>query len=294
MKRILFSFLILSTVLLSACSPFRSVMQTTSSSSYEEPSFGGYGYESEATMDGTKMMDGSYDLVASPTSATVEDRKIIKTGSLSLHVTSVQETIPVFTTMVEGMGGNVDSSNITRGSNSYNGDMTVRVPSDKFDESMTAFKDAAVYVDSEYTNASDVTEYYTDLSTRLTNKQAEEAQYLEILKQATTVTDILSVTQYLSNVRYEIESLQGQIKSYDSQIDKSTISIYLTEDESISAVSATWKPVSTLRTALSDWVVFLQGGVDSLIYLVIFGWPLLIVAWGVRVWMKKSKKTSKK
>lgn len=296
MKRILFSFLILSTVVLSACSPFRSM---TGSSSYDyddyESSSSGYYPESEEMMGGDKYMADSVTLAA-PTSSTTseEERKIIKTGSLSLHVESVQDMVPVITALVEGVGGNVDSSNITRGYNSYSANLTVRVPSDQFDASMTALKEQAVYVDSEYTNASDVTEYYTDLETRLSNKQAEEAQYLEILKQATTVTDILSVTQYLSNVRYEIESLQGQLKSYDSQIDKSTITIYLSEDESVSAVSQTWKPLSTLRQAASDWVVFLQSGVDGVIYLVIFGWPLLIVAWGVRRWLRRNRKPVRK
>ncbi len=296
MKRFLFTSLVLSTLLLSACSPFRSM----SGSSYDyddyESTSSGYYPESEGMMGGDKYMaDSTYDLAAPSTSTTVtEDRKIIKTGSLNLHVESVQEAMPVITKLVEDAGGNVDSSNITRGYNSYSANMTVRVPSDQFDASMTAFKEQAVYVESEYTNASDVTEYYTDLETRLSNKQAEETQYLEILKKAETVTDILSVTQYLSNVRYEIESLQGQINSYDSQIDRSTITLYLGEDESVSAVSETWKPLSTLREAASDWIVFLQGGVDGLIYLVIFGWPLLVVAWAVRRWLRRNRKAVRK
>lgn len=296
MKRILFSFLILSTVVLSACSPFRSMSGNSYDYDDYESSSSVYYPESEGMMGGDKYMFDSADniSVASPTSVTVEDRKIIKTGSLSLHVESVQDMVPVITALVEGIGGNVDSSNITRGYNSYSANLTVRVPSDQFDSTMTSLKEQAVYVDSEYTNASDVTEYYTDLETRLSNKQAEEAQYLEILKQATTVTDILSVTQYLSNVRYEIESLQGQLKSYDNQIDKSTITLYLSEDESVSAVSQTWKPLSTLRQAASDWVVFLQSGVDGVIYLVIFGWPLLIVAWGVRRWLRRNRKPVRK
>ena len=292
MKRILFSFLILSTVVLSACSPFRSM--TGGSSDYDdyETTSSGYYPESEGMMGG--QISAKADLSFLDETVLAEERKIIKTGSLSLHVESVQDVIPVITKSVEDEGGSVDSSEINRGSNSYNGNMTVRVPSDKFEASMLAFKEQAVYVETEYTNASDVTFYYTDLETRLSNKQAEEAQYLEILKKADTVTDILSVTQYLSDVRYEIESLQGQLKSYDNQIDLSTITLYLSEDESVSAVSETWKPISTLRTALSDWVVFLQGGVDGAIYLLIFGWPLLIVAWGVRTYLRRNRKPSRK
>jgi hypothetical protein len=130
-----------------------------------------------------------------------------------------------------------------------------------------------------------ICEYYMDMEARLTNKQAEEAQYLEIMKQASTVTDTLAVTQALNNVQYEIESLQAQIKSYDTQIDYSNIYISLSEDESAAATSETWSPSSTLHGAQSDFVVFLQGAADLLIYAGIFGGPLLLLillVWIVR------------
>lgn len=256
----------------------------------------GYGYAPmmdevayESSYDSTKFMMGADAILVSD-----EDRQIIQTGELNLHVESVQDAVVAITTFVESKGGTVSNSNVTRGTNSYSGYMTLRVPSAEFDATVAGLKEMAVYVASEYINADDVTEYYTDLQTRLSNKQAEEAQYLEILDQTATVTETLAVTQALSNVRYEIESLQGQLKYYDSQVDDSTISIYLSEDESVSTVSETWKPVSTLKGALSDWVVFLQGAADAVVYLVIFGWPLLIVAWGVRAWHRRSKKSSKK
>lgn len=293
MKRLLFSSLLLSSLLLSACSPWSSYRVSQSSGPSAPSSYGDM--EEEAAYDvsssgGKAIIDGSDNINA----VTGEDRKLIKTGSLSLHVESVQEAIPSITSYVESIEGNVDSSNLVRGSNSYSATMSLRVPSDQFDAAMTTLKEQALYVESEYTNASDVTEYYTDLETRLTNKQAEEEQYLEILNRATTVTDVLSVTQYLSNVRYEIEYLQAQINSYDGQIDYSTVSVYLTEDESVSAVAGTWKPGSTVNTALSDFVVFLQGAVDAVIYLVIFGWPFLLIGLGVRSFLKRRRKTSKK
>lgn len=247
---------------------------------------------SEYEMD--DMMSSRTVLNDSTYSPEQEDRKMIYTANLTLHVEDVRDAGTEIKTFVEGLGGNVTDSSITRGDNSYTGWFTVRVPVEQFDTALSGLKEMAVYVESEYSNAQDVTEYYTDLESRLTNKQAEEAQYLEILDQAESVTDILAVTQYLSTVRYEIESLQGQIKYYDSQIDYSSITVYLNEDESVSAVTETWKPVSTVRSAFSDWVVFLQGAVDGVIYLLIFAWPILILAWGVRKWLRRDKKSSKK
>lgn len=247
---------------------------------------GAMDYSLSAEKSMMPVANDSYD-------ASVTDRQIIKTANLSLHV----EDVRAAATEVEGVttqeGGNVISSSVTRGDKSYYGYMTVKVPADKFDETMTALTALAVYVESQDTNASDVTEQYMDLQSRLTNKQAEEAQYLAILKQADNVTDTLAVTQALSNVRYEIESLQGQIKLYDSQIDYSTINLSLSEDESAQAASETWNPGSTVHEAQSDFVVFLQGAVDLAIYAVIFGGPLLLIL--ILVWLlRRGRKPGKR
>lgn len=217
--------------------------------------------------------------------ASITDRKLIKTGDLSLHVESVNQSTADITTVVTEKKGMVISSTVTRGDKSYSGYMSVRVPATEFDATMSSLKTLARYVESENSNVSDVTEYYTDLEARLKNKQAEEAQYLEIMKQADTVTDTLAVTQALNDVQYEIESLQAQIKNYDTQIDYSTIYISLSEDESVAATAETWSPSSTFHGAQSDFVVFLQGAVDLLIYAVIFGGPvllLILLVWIVR------------
>lgn len=228
-----------------------------------------------------------------PDTTATQDRKLIKTGDLSLHVKSVNTAVTDITNVVTQEAGMVISSNVIRGETSYSGYMNVRVPANKFEETMTGLKALAVYVESEDSNSSDVTEYYTDLETRLTNKQAEEQQYLAILKQADNVTDTLAVTQALNDVQYEIESLQAQIKSYDTQIDYSNIYINLSEDESVTTTSETWSPSSTLHGAQSDFVGFMQSVVDALIYAVIFGWPVLVILVIVKIVRRRSKKARK-
>ena len=164
----------------------------------------------------------------------------------------------------------------------------MRIPADRFEEAMVGLKGFALYVESEYVDADDVTEEYTDLEARLTNYQAEEAQYVAIMERANSVEEILKVTQSLSNVRYQIERIQGQLNYYDNRVDYSTISVSLNEDESVSNVAGKWLPGSTASEALSDFVVFLQSLVDKGIYLAVFGWPILLIA--LWFWMKKRKR----
>ncbi|MBD0257229.1 MAG: PAS domain S-box protein, partial [Cytophagales bacterium] len=52
---------------------------------------------------------------------------------------------------------------------------------------------------------------YTDLDAQLRNLQATEGQYLELMKRATTIDDILMVQNRLASVRGEIEQTQGRL-----------------------------------------------------------------------------------
>ena len=140
---------------------------------------------------------------------------------------------------------------------------------------------------SESVSADDVTEEYADLEARLNNHRAEEAQYLALLQRAGTMSETLEVTRALSEVRYQIERMEGQLKNYDSRVDYSRISISLSEDDSAGSVAGKWRPGGTVQTAFSDWIAFLQTGVDKIIYAVIYGWPLLVLYLGYRWWRRR-------
>jgi Flp pilus assembly protein TadB len=66
-----------------------------------------------------------------------------------------------------------------------------------------------------------------DLEARIRSKQALEAQFLEIMKQARSVTDALEVQRQLSEVRGEIERLEGRRRFLENQSSLSTITVTL-------------------------------------------------------------------
>ncbi len=213
------------------------------------------------------------------------DQKVIKTGSLSLHVDDVQMSVDDITSKVSEWNGFVLDSNLNRGEDSYYAYMSVKVPANSFETAMDGLKELSLIVNSESSNAQDVTETYSDLQARLNNLEAEEESYLALLDGRGTLEEVLAVTKALSTVRYQIESAQGQINYYDARVDFSTISVSLTEDSNVSAVAEKWRPISTVRDSFSGFVVFLQDAVDWIINVAIFGWPvllLLLIIWWVR------------
>ncbi|MEA2175784.1 MAG: hypothetical protein QOD00_3376, partial [Blastocatellia bacterium] len=73
----------------------------------------------------------------------------------------------------------------------------------------------------------DVTEEFYDLEARIKAKRALEAQFMEIMKQAHTVTDALQVQTQLAEVRTEIERLEGRRRYLEDQSSLSTITVTL-------------------------------------------------------------------
>ncbi len=252
------------------------------------PSYGGYegkmDYDEAAAAGRAYNMTSSYmpmpDMEESAGAGTVttDSQKVIQTASLSLHVEDVRETAEVVNQKVSEWGGFVENSNVTRYDTSYSAYMTLRVPKEQFAAAIVALKDLSIYVSNEYSNAEDVTETYLDLEARLNNMKAEEAQYLTILEKAGTITETLEVTRALSSVRAEIESLESRLQYYDARVDFSSISLTLSEDESAVVANETWRPLSTIRAAIKDWIETLQALVDDLIYVIIFAGPIVLIA----------------
>ncbi|MFA5185860.1 MAG: DUF4349 domain-containing protein [Patescibacteria group bacterium] len=268
-----------------------------------------YGVASEVAAPSVGMMSPSSEYYPSPMppidngGATIADRqkvgdKIIRTGNLNLRVDDADKRMTEAKALAKQFGGFVDNSNLVDNGGVKTGYITVRVPSDKYDELISAAKKMAVLVLSENSNSEDVTAQYVDLSARLKSAQAEEAQYLDILKQAKTVEDTLKVTQALSQVRTTIEQLQGQLRYLGDRTDYSTLTISLTEETKIQAPTKLWKPLETIRIAFQGLIVSLQALVDFLIGLAIYGigfiLPLVLLVWLayrlVRWIIKKMKK----
>jgi len=100
------------------------------------------------------------------------------------------------------MRGEVFSSNFNeyrRGLKS--GQMTVKVPVDKFQKVVNEIKSVATQVVSGSTSGMDVTERYVDLKAQLKNKRAEETTFVELLDRSSKLDDILMVSKEIANVR---------------------------------------------------------------------------------------------
>ena len=217
------------------------------------------------------------------TAADVE-QKIIKTGSLTLVVDDVAETINAISSVASDAEGFVSYSSVSElEDGTHSGNITIRVPFALFETTLGQLKAFANLVEYESVSGTDVTEEFTDLQARLGNAEAQEATYLEILDLATTVEDVLSVERVLADVREDIEVYEGRIKYLEDRTSMSTISTYLSEEASVLIPSKEFRPWTTVKEAARAFVAVVQGLVNVLIWIVIVGGgillPLALIVW---------------
>jgi uncharacterized protein DUF4349 len=207
-------------------------------------------------------------------------RKIVRNGSLELLVADVGQTASKIRAIVDDMGGFVEKSAQTN-TGGHTAVITARVPAGSLDRLMAEVKKLALTIDRENVEARDVTRDYVDLDARLRNAHAEEAQYLQILKRATTVKDTLEGAEKLSSVRGRIEQLQGEMKYLTTQIDMSSLEISLRGEAGATVLGIHWRPLRQAKVALGDMISGLADWADSVIAFFI-NLPLIVV-WLVSV-----------
>lgn len=213
------------------------------------------------------------------------DKKVIKSGNLDLKVKSADDAVGKIAQVAKNNQGEIFSSEIMQSANgkTKNGYVTVKVPVAKFETAFNELKKVASLVLTESVSGQDVTEQYTDLQSRLKNKQAEEASFLKILEQSGEIKDILLVTKEISRVRGEIEVLQGRIRLMDSQTDMSTIMISLTEDANITVVDS-WRPWQVIKNSVNALIKNLQGLINFIIRFIIQALPVLLI-YALVIWI---------
>lgn len=253
---------------------------------------GGYG-------DGASTVD---DILANAMAQAQGPRVIIYTGNISLVVKDTRQAVQAITALAAEQGGYVSDSNIYQDNEVPRGSVTIRVPAENFQDTLARLRNMAVRVESESTNSQDVTEEFTDLEARKTNLEFTEEALQTLLEERQRVgktSDILEVYRELTQIRGQIEQIEGRMRYLANQSALSTIQIALTPDVLYQPVSvAGWEPQGVAKQAVQALVAALQGLANILIWVVIFILPLLVIIllpvvvliWLIRWWWKRRKK----
>lgn len=274
-RSILFA-LVLFALVLSACSPAASPF----------PEIGGLSSKEGWSLDAA-MEPPSADYARSPEEAgegsVSQERIVIKEATLEIVVKDPPQTLNMITKLADEMGGYVVNANLhqTRtisGEEHPRASITIRVPSSMFDEALGLIEAESDRLPVRNVNSQDVTSEYRDLQSRLRNQEAAENQLIRIMESASKTEDVLNVHRELTNIREQIELIKGKIQFYEQSSQLSAIRVEIIPKESVLPVTiAGWQPVGVVRDAVQSLVNTLQFLATTLIWIVIYLIPVLLV-----------------
>lgn len=151
------------------------------------------------------------------------DQKIIKNATLRFETADISKTASVIISEIKKYNGFIESDNETKDYNSFSRRITVRVPNKFFENILNETTKGITYFDEKVITAQDVTSQYIDIEARLKAKRALENRYLELLRKATKVSDMLEIEKELLDIREEIESNEQQLLYLQNRVSMSTI-----------------------------------------------------------------------
>ena len=167
-------------------------------------------------------------------------QKIIYSADLRIQTTEFDKAAHALEQSVSAIGGFVENSDVY-GNVNYNDDGTttivdrsayyiLRIPSASFEAFLQQTEGLGNVLSSSRT-AQNVTSKYTDYEARLSALYTQEERLLDMLTKAAEVESLIALEERLADVRYEIESIERNLRNLDMQIGYSTVCIDLQEVE---------------------------------------------------------------
>ncbi len=155
----------------------------------------------------------------------VNSLKIIKTGAIRIEVENFEKSRIELDSLIKTYKGFVANEVASRPNDLMESRITVKVMPEQFYSFMNSLSPMAIKVHDKSIQTKDVTEEYTDLEARLKAREDVANRYKEILKEAKSVDEILTVEAKLQNVLEEIESAKGRIRYFNNQVGLSTVTV---------------------------------------------------------------------
>ena len=189
----------------------------------EEPEQISDNYQSDTIQSPGQTQKSPASSKNNPASKIDWDKKIIKNASLNLEV----KEFKVFNTAVrektKQFGGYIAMEEQSQSEYKVESIMTIKVPVDQFDNAVTQFtNDAKKFIEKKITSE-DVTAEVVDTKSRMEAKKQVRLRYLDLLKQAKNMEEILNVQQEINGIQEQIESAAGRIEYLSNSAVYSTI-----------------------------------------------------------------------
>ncbi len=231
------------------------------------------GLVDDAAQSVTYMSAALGDLPSDSPPEADASRRVAHSSDFNLIVNNPRETAEKIRTLAERLGGRLLTSQFSGMDTSY-ASISIRVPVAHAEEAKAGIRKLAIQVESENSEAEDVTKQWVDGDARLRNLRATEQQYLQILKRAASVKDTLEVSGKLSEVRGQIERQQAEISALAKRVETVAISVSLRPDADVKVFGLHWRPLYRAKLSFRNAVDAL-GDYSATVFDVILRIPVI-------------------
>lgn len=208
---------------------------------------------------------------------------IIRTGTASVEVDSLESGIAAVRALAASLGGYVANTSMQAGNAQvHSAILQLRLPSARFDEALAALRPIGK-LESTNVNAEDVGEEYVDVSAQVANGRRLEARLIQILATRTgKLSDVLAVERELARVRGEIDRQEGRLRYLRAHSAMSTLAVTVHEPLPIVGQQGSGGVIAeSFRQSWRNFVSFVAGFIAALGTLVPLTVLLGLVGYGV-------------
>lgn len=235
------------------------------------------------------------------------ERKLIRNVSMHLETREFDALTKSISDAVTFFGGYMEQSDVSGNSlywsderSSRYSNLTARIPENKLDAFLTEVSGQG---NVTYKNESvqDVTLQYTDITSRKKTLQMEQDRLWELLEKAESIDAVIALEARLSEVRYQLESIESQLRTLDNQIVYSTVYLSIQEVQVLTSTDPDTIPVRiqkglsrSLNTLKISSIDFLVWFISSLPILAVFAVLVFIAVIILKKPLKRRKTRKQK
>ena len=210
------------------------------------------------------------------------ERKLIRNVSMNLETREFDALTKSISDAVTFFGGYMEQSDVSGNSlywsderSSRCSNLTARIPENKLDAFLTEVSGQG---NVTYKNESvqDVTLQYTDITSRKKTLQMEQDRLWELLGKAESIDAVIALEARLSEVRYQLESIESQLRTLDNQIVYSTVYLSIQEVQVLTSTDPDTIPVRIQKGLSRSFNTLKISSVDFLVWF-ISSLPILAV-----------------
>lgn len=185
------------------------------------------GYDS-----GYQGVSENYRAVAGAPASAADAQYVTKESDITIRVSegTLQAKFNATRNMLRDSGAQLSGVNYNEYGDRKEYRMTVKVPPAKFDSINDQLKAVGEVKDMSVT-LEDVTRQYTDLDTRIKNRELELDRLYVLYNRSDNISDLLSVEREITRVETELELLKQEKQYLVSRVELSTITVAIYEEK---------------------------------------------------------------